>query len=337
MEINFVNHIQTLEGYTPDTLSIELLNSPEPIVLKNFISGWPLVVAAKESDGAAINYLKAYYHDFLVNVCTIPANEGGIVTLNNDMNGFNFTNKQASLISSLIEIVQQANTPRSDALYIGSTSIAQCLPELVNQCEIKALQGCGLFNLWAGGKVTVPAHYDVAQNLACCVTGKRRFTLFPPDQVDNLYIGPLDKAPGGQPVSLTTTDTVNFEQYPKFKHAMAASVTVDLSAGDALILPSMWWHQVQGISTLNILFNYWFKNTAAFYGQPSNALHHAVLSIRNLPKQERIAWQQLFNHYVFEERDFSHIPDSAHSILAKPMNELSARKLRADLQNKLRR
>ena len=34
------------------------------------------------------------------------------------------------------------------------------------------------------------------------VAGRRRFTLFPPEQVANLYIGPLDLTPAGQPVSL---------------------------------------------------------------------------------------------------------------------------------------
>lgn len=331
------NTIEVIEGLTPDTLPAELLNSSVPIVLKNFVSQWPLVLAAKESDNAVIEYIASFYQGFLVNTCTIPASKDPVVSLSDDMNGFNFTNQQTSLISSLKLITHNASNPNADTLYIGSTSIAQCLPALIEHCTIKVLNECRIFNLWAGGKVTVPAHYDVAQNLACCVTGKRRFTLFPPEQVDNLYIGPLDKAPGGQPISLTTTNTVNFKQYPKFKHAIAASMSVVLEAGDALILPSMWWHQVEGLDTLNILFNYWFKNTPAFYGQPTNALHHAILTIRNLPKHERIAWQHVFNHYVFEECDFSHIPESAHSILAKPIDELSARKLRADLQNKLRR
>lgn len=332
-----VNQIQVIHGQNPDTLTVELLNSSVPIVLKDFLSHWPLVVAANESDNAAIDYLASFYEGFLVNTSTIPTTENPVVSFNDDITGFNFTNQQASLITSLKQIIQNANEPYADTLYIGSTSIAQCLPALVKHCNINALNECRLFNLWAGGKVTVPAHYDVAQNLACCVTGKRRFTLFPPDQIDNLYIGPLDKAPGGQPISLTTTNTVDFKQYPKFEQAIQASFTVDLDAGDALILPSMWWHQVQGLDTVNILFNYWFKNTAAYYGQPTNALHHAILNIRNLPKHERKAWQYVFNHYVFDDSDFAHIPEYAHSILAKPMNELSARKLRAELQNKLRR
>ncbi|MDO6712423.1 cupin-like domain-containing protein [Aliiglaciecola sp. 2_MG-2023] len=334
---NCVESFQTISGLTPDTLPAKLLNSAVPIVLKGFVSEWPLVRAGQISDNTAIDYLQQFYQGFLVNTCTIPADQHGVISYNSDMTSFNFANKQAAFIDVLKQIVDTANQPVAETIYIGSTSIAQCLPKLVDLCSVAPLnQGC-LFNLWAGGKVTVPAHYDVAQNLACCVTGKRRFTLFAPEQIENLYIGPLDRAPGGQPISLTTTKNLDDTQFPKFKDALKTAYIVDLEPGDALILPSMWWHQVEGLGTLNILFNYWFKNTPAFYGQPRNALHHAILSIRNLPKHERTAWQQLFNYYVFSENEFTHIPEHAQTLLANPMDELTARKLRAELQNKLRR
>lgn len=331
------NKVRIIQGVTQANITEQHLNSDSPIVLKDFAKNWPLVEAAKHSDEAAVSYLKGYYNGFLVNTCQLPSKEKGLISLNQEMTGFNFSNHQQDFIKSLSAIIASSSNTASDTLYIGSTSIHQCLPDLVSLCQVTNLPSDTLFNVWAGGKVTIPAHYDVAQNLACCVIGKRRFTLFPPEQIDNLYIGPIDKAPGGQPISLLTTNNPDLKRYPKFRTAQEASITVELNAGDALIIPSMWWHQVEGLKPLNMLFNYWFKSSPAYYGQPTNVLLHAILSIRNLPKHEREAWQKLFAFYVFEDNDFTHIPEHALSILSKPMDELTSRKLRAELQNKLRR
>ena len=51
--------------------------------------------------------------------------------------------------------------------------------------------------IWLGNRITTPAHVDEWNNVGCVVAGRRRFTLFPPEQITNLYIGPLDFAPTG--------------------------------------------------------------------------------------------------------------------------------------------
>src|SRR3546814_14192490 len=56
--------------------------------------------------------------------------------------------------------------------------------------------------VWIGNATHVSTHYDVSSNLACVVAGRRRFTLFPPDQIANLYVGPLDVTMAGQPASM---------------------------------------------------------------------------------------------------------------------------------------
>ena len=74
-------------------------------------------------------------------------------------------------------------------------------------------------------------------------------------------------------------------------------------------------------------------------GRPNNALLHAILSLRDLPISQRDAWKEIFDHYIFnfDNNNFDHIPEQAKSILASPLDELSARKIRAELQNLLRR
>src|SRR3546814_15373871 len=81
---------------------------------------------------------------------------------------------------------------------------------------------------------------------------------------------------------------------------MAQARTVELNPGDAIFIPSMWWHHVEGLDPFNILVNYWWRDTPAWLGQPQAALNHAILAIRDLPSGEKSLWRDLFAHYVFE-------------------------------------
>jgi hypothetical protein len=74
-------------------------------------------------------------------------------------------------------------------------------------------------------------------------------------------------------------------------------------------------------------------------GRPNNALKLAILSLRNLPLAQRKAWKAQFDYYIFDQDDdnLAHIPDAAQGMLSKPLDDISARKIRADLLNKLKR
>ncbi|MGB5447787.1 MAG: cupin-like domain-containing protein, partial [Woeseiaceae bacterium] len=118
------------------------------------------------------------------------------------------------------------------------------------------------------------------------------------------------------------------------RHAQVA----DMRPGDALFIPSMWWHHVEGLDSFNILINYWWRTVPAWMGNPMDVLNHALLSIRDLPAAQRAAWQNIFAHYIFEADNelTSHIPEARHGVLS-PIDELSARRLRALLLKQLNR
>lgn len=337
--LSIKNTVKTLFDVTPNNISEAILTSDEPLILKGFGSSWPIVKAAKQSNEHAVEYLKQMEKDLTVNTCYLEAKEQGRIFYNDDMSGFNFQTKPKILSDVLTEILEQANCKIPKTIYIGSTSIKQILPSLVEETLASPLLSNAIYNIWLGNKSKVAAHFDFLQNLACCVVGKRRFTLFPPEQIKNLYCGPLDKAPGGQPISMVDFEQPDFEKFPKFKAALDTAIVAELEAGDAILLPSMWFHHVEGLGDLNVLLNHWWRTSPAYMGNPTDVLHHAILSIRDLPKAQRNAWKYLFDHYVFEyEKDnFNHITNSAKSILDSPLDELQARSLRANLQNKLRR
>src|SRR5258708_38370583 len=78
--------------------------------------------------------------------------------------------------------------------------------------------------LWLGGRVRTQIHHDRDHNLACVIAGRRRFVLFPPEQVANLYIGPIDNPP---PLSIVDLEAPDFTPFPRFQTALGAALRAE--------------------------------------------------------------------------------------------------------------
>jgi hypothetical protein len=329
------------EVYLPagDELPDSLINAAKPVLLKSFINHWPLVKAGLESQNSAFEYLANAYSGQPITAYYAQPDANGRIFYNPEFNGFNFQSASVDLhtiLSKLKEVSTQAEPP---AVYVGSTNINRHFPALNDENKVTIANEQPLTNLWLGNQTKVAAHFDFPNNLACCAVGKRRFTLFPPEQVKNLYIGPKEFAPGSQDISLVDFEQPDLVKYPKFNEAIDNALVANLEAGDALFIPSMWWHHVEGLTDFNVLVTHWWRNSPSFMGKPDNALELAILSLRNLPYEQRQAWKALFDHYVFdhEEQDIQHIPEHAQGCLTLPITELEARKLRAKLLEQLKR
>ena len=63
-----------------------------------------------------------------------------------------------------------------------------------------------------------------------------------------------------------------------------------------------------------------------------------MLSLRDRPETEKQAWRAMFEHYVFgpAETAGEHLPPAARRT-ARPVDEMTARRLRAQLLNRLNR
>jgi hypothetical protein len=178
----------------------------------------------------------------------------------------------------------------------------------------------------------------MSHNLAVCTVGRRRFTLFPPDQVANLYPGPLEPTPGGQVVSMVDFRDPDFAAHPRFREALAAAQVAELEPGDVLFYPALWWHHVEALDAFNVLVNYWWNTSPAFMDTPQNTLLHALLSLRDRPEPEKAAWKALFDYYIFGPADQAgaHLPEHVRGPLA-PLDAMQARRLRGQLIGKLNR
>jgi Cupin-like domain len=321
-----------------DALPKELLQSTQPWLARGLVRHWPLVQAARQSDRAFCDYLRGFGADSKVGLWRGAPEIEGRFFYNDDFTGFNFRRESSHFGTMLDELVALAQDSKPPALYLGSTELDGSFPGL-RQCNNLGLSEFDpLVSLWLGNRGRVAAHFDLPDNIACVVAGRRRFTLFPPEQVANLYVGPLDLTPAGQPISLVDIAQPDLQRFPRFAQALVHAQTVELMPGDALFIPSQWWHTVQALDAVNALVNFWWRQSPAYMDSPMNTLMLALLTLRDLPPAQRQAWQALFDHYVFEAEAgaAAHIPAHAQGVLG-PITQDRARQLRAVLLNRLNR
>ena len=330
--------MREIHGADPRALTDELLMSNTPVVLRALVSSWPMVQAGLASEQSGGDYLRKFYRDATV-VAFLGAPEiEGRFFYNDDLSGFNFSPIRARLDQILAELDDHRQDAAPPAIYVGSTTVETCLPGFREQNDVNLNGRDALASIWIGNQSRIAAHYDLPDNLACVAAGRRRFTLFPPSQLRNLYVGPLDFTPAGQAISLVDFRRPDLARFPKFAEAMEHAQVAELGPGDAIFIPSMWWHHIEALDPFNVLVNYWWRQSPGYMDTPINALMLTLMSVRDLPREQRVAWQELFRHYIFEadEQTSAHIGKDAQRALA-PLDENAARVLRAQLIKKMNR
>ena len=286
-----------------------LLLASEPWVARGFANSWPSVKRSQISDKDFLSYLGSCYSGAPITAIVAEAQHKGRYFYNEDLTGFNFYPLKTSLdkfIAQLIALKAQADAP---SVYVGSTAIDPLLPTLNDHKALAGVLPNATTSLWLGNRSRIAAHFDFPRNIACCVSGRRRFSLFPPDQVANLYVGPWDITPAGQPISLVDLHSPDFSRFPNFQQALDTMVTVDLEPGDALYIPSFWWHHVEGLSPINGLINFWWHETGSKTASTIDLLKSNAGVIHALPPAQRQAMKAFYDHYVFsDETDPEYLP-----------------------------
>lgn len=291
----------------------DLTDAAVPVVLRGFVAHWPIVAAANQSQEVFCQYISRFATQLPVVVYKSIEGVNGKIGYKEDFTGFNFQRES----STLVEVLNQLSHSPGNTLYIGSTRVDRWLPGFREENDITFDGQKPVVNFWLGNQNKVSAHNDSPDNIACCVAGKRTFTMFPPDQIENLYIGPVDITPSGRAISLVDFDAPDFNKFPKFNAALEHAIVVDLEPGDAVYIPPLWWHYVQSHADINMLINYWWQRVPKFRGIPDLVLEHAILALRGLPESQRQAWKILFDYYVFGSPDVAdeHIPPNIRGIL----------------------
>lgn len=320
------------------TFREQILPLGQPALLKGLVRDWPAVRAGASSPRDAVDYLARFD-----NGSTATASHGdpkirGRFFYNDSLTGYNFERRTAPLAESLKELLRLVDAADPPSIYIQALPIAESLPGFDRENVLGILPATIGARVWLGNRLNVQTHYDLTGNVACVVAGRRRFTLFPPEQLANLYVGPLEFTLAGTPVSMVRLDQPDFERYPRFRDALAQAQVAELEPGDAIYIPYMWWHHVETLASFNMLVNYWWADTPRWSGSPFETLIHAILSVRSLPPNQRAIWRTFFEHYIFEapEESAAHLPPQNRGIQS-PLTAEGAAMMRGYLLAELSR
>lgn len=321
------------------TFAAQVAARNEPVVLRGLVRGWPAVDAALAAPGAIGAYLRAMDSGAPVTALRMPPSARGRIFYNEGLDGFNYARDETTVSAVLESLAKHARFSNPPAVAVQSALVPDCLPRFAAENRNPVLDESVAARIWIGNRVVTPAHFDESSNVACVVAGRRRFTLFPPESIADLYIGPIGYAPTGTPISLVDFDRPDERRFPRFRHALEVARTAELAPGDAIYIPPLWWHHVRSLDDLNVLVNYWWKDRAApgATGSALDALLLAILDLRSLPAAQRRAWSAIFEHYVFgaDDATAAHIPAAKRGVLGEMTPEL-ARQVRAFLAAKLR-
>ena len=323
------------ERLVEDDLKRRLGDKSRPFVARRIAAHWPLVNEGLKGTRAARDYLVAHHRDRLFDANIGEPGGGERIFYREDM-GMNFRCERGPLPELLARMEAGEGDPQAPLIYFSSIDLLDFFDGLAEANRLDLGDRRPLESIWIGTRTRIAAHNDVPDNLAVCAVGRRRFTLFPPDQFANLYIGPLENTPAGRPISMVDLAKPNFAAHPRLREALDQALVAELEPGDAIFIPSLWWHHVEGLSPFNVLVNYWWSETPRWLGHPEDALLHAILAVRDLPDDAREHWRAVFDHHVFRpdgsQRD--HLTAGKRGIL-DPLNPGTAGQIRARLLRSL--
>jgi hypothetical protein len=300
--------IRIWHDITPQVFA-QIRVAAEPAVLKGVAADWPLVRAADPA-----GWLRAHANPGQVQYMQAPPEVEGRMHYGATVATQNFERREGAFAGFLDALSEQAGKARPDALALQGMPAPALLPGFAETHRLDFVPGI-VPRLWIGNAAKVAIHHDPTENVAVVAAGRRRFTLFAPEQVSNLYMGPFDPTPAGVQVSMAHVTAPDFDRFPRFAAALDAAQTADLDPGDALYIPYQWYHHVEALDAFNVLVNFWWDPAPA--GSPWEAMMHGFVGLRNLPPDQRRAWRAMFDRYVFLTGGDpgEHLPVEARGVL----------------------
>jgi len=325
--------IREYQGVDRRQFDEEIRPLGQPAVMRGLAGDWPAVAAARRSPTELANHLMSFALPKALAVLVGPPEIGGRFFYGADLQSFNFQRVNTDLRTFLERLLREADETRPHAIAVQSEPLPQILPGFREANDIALVDQNVIPRAWIGNAIQVAPHFDLMENVGIVVAGRRRFTVFPPEQIVNLYTGPLEITPAGTPVSMVELAAPDLARFPRFAEAAAAAQGATLEPGDAIYIPFHWWHGVDSLEPVNLFVNYWWNKARTDLGSPYDALMYGFYALRHLPPDQRKVWRMMFDHYIFctGGDPAEHLPEPARGILGEATPHLLGR-MRATLK-----
>ena len=330
--------IREYEGVDRARFVEEIRPAGQPAVLRGHARDWPAVQAALRSDEEIIAYLKHFRVERPVGAIVGQSEIGGRFFYTDDLLHLNFERGTTLLDPFLDKLLRDRDAPTPLAMAVQSEKIPEVLPGFELENDTGLLPPTVAPRAWIGNRIRVAPHYDLMENVGVVVAGRRRFIVFPPEQLANLYPGPFELTPAGTPISLVDIAHPDLARFPLYAEAAKTAQTATLEPGDAIYLPFHWWHAVASLEAVNAFVNYWWNPAPKELGSAYDALMFGLMSLRGLPEDQREVWRMLFDHYVFQTNGDpgAHLPVNVKGVLG-PITPTLVGRMRATMVEALSR
>ena len=309
--------IKQWQDVDADRFHNEIVPLDRPAHIKGLVRDWPSVQAGKTSPRAIVDYLEGFDSGNRVHAAVGSSDIKGRFFYDDDLLGVNFKRAEVPVTMALEQTLEMMERDKPYAIAIQAIPVNKTLPGFSEMNALPLLDVSVEPTMWFGNRAMIAPHYDIDDNIACVVAGTRKFTVFPPDQIENLYVGPTLGAPGGVPISMVDIRSPDLKRFPRFARALDAAQQAVLEPGDAIYIPAVWWHGVESMEQFNLLVNYWWGGKTDSLISPNDTLLHGMLSIARLSPAKRAAWKSFFDYYVFrlDCDPTAHLPEGLEDIV----------------------
>lgn len=144
--------------------------------------------------------------------------------------------------------------------YAGNFTLPQMFLDKIG-ASVPAFYPANIFEpptVWLGARGCItPLHRDSSDNFAIQILGKKRWTIYPPQDAPFLYMTSVAASKGGDfATSAVDLRNADLDRFPLFSKAQ--SITFDVLPGEILYLPMGWSHYVENLE-MSLMVNHWLS------------------------------------------------------------------------------